>query len=54
MTTTFDEESANKELVKHPSAITFALVSATDNHSCTVRLDDLFRIGMDQKQSYCE
>ena len=41
MPTTFDEESANKKLMKHPPAITFAVVSATDNHSCTVRLDEI-------------
>ena len=39
MPTTFDQEKANEELVKHPPHITYALVAASDHPSNTVRLD---------------
>ena len=39
MPTTFDQEKANEELVKHPPPITYALVAASDHPSSTVRLD---------------
>ena len=42
MPTTFDEEVANKELVTHPPAVTFILVSSSDYHTCIVKLDELF------------
>ena len=41
MPTTFDQEKANEELVKHPPPITYALVAASDHHSNTVRLDGI-------------
>ena len=44
MPTTFDEDIANKELVIHPPAITFALVSSSDSHSCVAKLDDLITV----------
>ena len=39
MPTTFDQEKANEELVKHPPPITYALAAASDHSSNTVRLD---------------
>ena len=41
MPITFDKESVNKELLKHPPAITFAIVSVTDQHGCAARLDEI-------------
>ena len=39
MPTTFDQEKANEELVKHPPPITYAMVAASDHPSNTVGLD---------------